>query len=109
MTFTHHGIVNNSVYIQQSDKDGRKIMEIQKQLGYLNQNRFINSDLSDLLVISRVEKDFMRGRGRGGGGGRGRGGGGRGGGGRGGRGGGDRGRGGGGRGGGGRGGGRGGY
>jgi len=74
-------------------------MEIQKNLQFLNSNRMINSDLSDLVQISKIEKDYNRGRGGRGGGRGGRGGG------RGGRGGG--GRGGGGRGGGGRGGGKG--
>ena len=57
MTFTHNGIVNNSVYIQQADKDGRKFMEIQKNLQFLNSNRMINSDLSDLVQISKIEKE----------------------------------------------------
>lgn len=68
-------------------------MEVQKNLSFLNANRLINSDLSDLLTISKIEKDYNRGRGgrgggrgRGGKGGGGRGGGGRGGGGRGGKG-----------------------
>lgn len=46
LSFTHGQIVNHPMHIHLSDKDGRKIMFLQKHIEYLQQQKLVRDKVS---------------------------------------------------------------
>jgi len=53
LSFTHGQIVNHPMHIHLSDKDGRKIMYLQKHIDYLVQNKLVKEmGIKNLIEFS---------------------------------------------------------